>query len=105
MLTAPPRAMVAPSRLLLLLGAAAATSAEEGEGPCPELLHGTGLHGAGPMKDAPRAGSVEECCMSALTALGGTWHCPPPTGVVARFCHLPVLPSLPIYSSTSSVQN
>ena len=64
--------MVAVRRLLLLLGAAAA---EEGTGPCPELLYGTGLHGTGPMKAAPHAGSVEECCRSALTALGGTWHC------------------------------
>eukprot|EP01043_Picozoa_sp_COSAG02_P068206 COSAG02_NODE_11243_length_1762_cov_1.579675_2_plen_220_part_00 len=56
---------------LLLRGA----GAEEGEGPCPELLYGIGLHGTGPMKAAPHAGSVEECCMSALTALGGTWHC------------------------------
>jgi hypothetical protein len=65
---------------LLLLGAAAAAAGfaagEEGEGgPCPELLYGIGLHGTGPTKAAPHAGSVEECCMSALTALGGTWHC------------------------------
>lgn len=69
------RGMATSTLVLLLLGAAAAEEGNDGGGPCPELLYGIGLHGTGLMKKAPHAASVEECCMSALTALGGTWHC------------------------------
>ena len=44
-------------------------------GPCPQLLYGTGLHGAGEMNSVHAVESVSDCCAIALGALNGTWHC------------------------------
>ena len=44
-------------------------------GPCPQLLYGTGLHGAGEMNSVHAVESVNDCCEIALGALNGTWHC------------------------------
>ena len=49
-----PVAMAATRALLLLLLLLRGAGAEEGEGPCPELLYGIGLHGTGPICDRTR---------------------------------------------------